>query len=123
MCMKCLTDHDKWIQQSPKIRGVFTDIIHLNKALKQSAQQCDQNSVSISLINTTDGTSTPNLDELDQSFMYTQILKEILLTIDFEQEHINEFLTYCREQFADNNAELTNIDKLEKEYHCYQPIW
>jgi hypothetical protein len=25
--------------------------------------------------------------------MYTQILKEILLTIDFEQSHINDFLT------------------------------
>ena len=39
-----------------------------------------------------------------QSFMYTQILKEILLTIDFEQEHINEFLTYCREQFVGNTS-------------------
>ena len=55
--------------------------------------------------------------------MYTQILKEILLTIDFEQEHINEFLTYCREQFAGNTIELKNVDKIEKEYHHHQPIW
>jgi tetratricopeptide (TPR) repeat protein len=55
--------------------------------------------------------------------MYTQILKEILLTIDFEQVHINEFLTYCREQYHDNNAELKNVDKIEKEYRRHQPIW
>jgi len=30
--------------------------------------------------------------------MYTQIMKKILLIIDFQQKHIDEFLTYCREQ-------------------------
>ena len=55
--------------------------------------------------------------------MYTQILKEILLTIDFEQSHINEFLTYCREQFVGNTAELKNVEKIRKEYRNHQPIW
>ena len=48
--------------------------------------------------------------------MYTQILKEILLTIDFKQEHINEFLTYCREQLVGNSGELKNVEKLRKKY-------
>jgi tetratricopeptide (TPR) repeat protein len=55
--------------------------------------------------------------------MYTQILKEILLTIDFQQVHINEFFTYCREQFVTNTIELKNVDKIEREYHHHQPIW
>jgi hypothetical protein len=55
--------------------------------------------------------------------MYTQILKEILLTIDFDQEHINEFLTYCCEQFVNSTTELKNVDKIAKEYSHYQPIW
>jgi tetratricopeptide (TPR) repeat protein len=55
--------------------------------------------------------------------MYTQILKEILLTIDFEQSHINDFLTYCREQLVGNTIELRNVDKLQKEYRNHQPIW
>jgi hypothetical protein len=54
-------------------------------------------SVFISFVQTTDGTSNQNLDQLDQSFMYTRILKEIPLTIDFEHCHIAEFRTYCRE--------------------------
>ena len=44
--------------------------------------------------------SSKTLDRLDPSFMYTQILKEILLTIKFEEKHIQEFIDYCREQFA-----------------------
>jgi hypothetical protein len=105
------------------VKGVFTDITSICEKMKQAAQECDQNSISISFIKTTDGLSKENLDQLDESFMYTQILKEILLTIHFEQEHINQFLTYCREQFIGNGIELRNVEKLEEEYHSHQPIW
>jgi hypothetical protein len=84
--------------------------------LKKAVQDYDQNSVSISLVKTTDGIANQNLNELDLSFMYTRILKEILLSIDFEQEHMNEILTYCREHFVSSAFELKSIDKLEKEY-------
>jgi tetratricopeptide (TPR) repeat protein len=93
------------------------------EALEQAAQYADQNMVSISFVKPSDETSTQNLDQLDKSFMYTKILKEILVTIDFEQNHINEFLTFCRESVVGNTYEHKNIEKLEKEYHRHQPIW
>jgi hypothetical protein len=55
--------------------------------------------------------------------MYTQILKKILRTIDFEQLHINDFLTYCHEQLADNSLELKIVEKLHNEYNQHQSIW
>jgi hypothetical protein len=85
--------------------------------------ESDHNSISISFVKSRDEGSNQNLDQLDQSFMYAQILKEILITIDFEQIHIDEFLTYCREQLAGNTIELKNVEKIEKEYHHHQPIW
>jgi tetratricopeptide (TPR) repeat protein len=115
--------HEKWAQQWPKVKGVFTDITPICEALKQAAQDCDQNMLSISFVKKTDGNSKQNLDQLDQSFMYTQILKDILLTIDFKQKHIDGFLAYCREQLAGNTAELKNVDKLKSEYRRHQPIW
>ena len=118
------TRHEKWASQWPKVKGVFTDITRICEALKQAAYDCDQNMVSISLVKSSNGgSSKQDLDQLDQSFMYTQILKEILLTIDFEQQHINEFLTYCQEQFIGNSTELKNVEKLRKEYRHHQPIW
>jgi tetratricopeptide (TPR) repeat protein len=117
------TRHEKWAQQWPKVKGVFTDIKPICEALKQAAQDCDQNMVSISFVKSNDGTSKENLDQLDQSFMYTQILKEILLTIDFEQKHVDEFLIHCREQLVGNTIELKNVDKLGKEYSQHHPIW
>jgi tetratricopeptide (TPR) repeat protein len=106
-----------------KLRNVFTDIKPIRKALKNAAQEFEQNTISISFVAASDDVTNKNLDELDQCFMYTQVLKEILITIDFEQEHINEFITYCREQFVDDKAVLKIVDKIEKEYHRHTPIW
>ncbi|CAF0912776.1 unnamed protein product [Adineta steineri] len=110
--------HKQWIKEWPKIKGVFTDITSVCEALKQTAHQCEQNAISISFV-----ASNKKLDQLDPSFMYTQILKEILLTIDFEDKHFKEFITYCREIFVENECELHNIEKLERDYHDQRPIW
>jgi tetratricopeptide (TPR) repeat protein len=115
--------HEKWAHQWSKLKGIYTDVTSICEAVKQAAHDCDQNSVSMSFVKTSDGTENQNLDTLDQSFMYTQILKEILLTIDFEQVHFNDFLTYCREQFTGNSTQLKDVDKIEKEYRHHQPIW
>jgi tetratricopeptide (TPR) repeat protein len=114
---------EKWAQQWSKIKGVYTDIASICEALQQDAHDCEQNSISISIVKPTAGVSNQSLDTLDSSFMYTQILKEILLTIDFQQIHFNEFVTYCREQFVGNPKELKNVDKIEEEYPNRRPIW
>ena len=64
-----------------------------------------------------------NLDQLEPSFMYTQVLKEILLTIDFKEEHLRAFAKYSRDRSDGNAIELTNIDKFEHEYQQHTPIW
>jgi tetratricopeptide (TPR) repeat protein len=115
--------HEKWAKEWPKVAGVYTDITPICEALKQATQDSDHNSISISFAKKTDGATNSNVDTLDSSFMYTQILKEILLTIDFDQGHIQEFLTYCREQLAGNDAELKNVDTIAKEYRRHPPIW
>ncbi|CAF1017973.1 unnamed protein product [Adineta steineri] len=109
---------EQWTKEWPKIKGVFTDMTSICGALKQATQQCEQNAISISFM-------APNkkLHQLDPSFMYTQILKEILLTIDFEDRHFEEFITHCRESFAENQYELKNIENLERDYHDQRPIW
>jgi tetratricopeptide (TPR) repeat protein len=117
------TAHEQWANDWFKIKGVFTEISPLCEALKQATQQCEQNATPISFMDTSDDLSKKNLDQLDSSFMYTQILKEILLTIKFDQKHMKEFIDYCREQFDGNSRELNNIEKLETKYRDETPIW
>ncbi|CAF1514384.1 unnamed protein product [Adineta steineri] len=108
----------QWTKEWPKIKGVFSDITIIGETLKKTAQQCEQNAISISFV-----ASNKKLDQLDPSFMYTQILKEILLTINFEDKHIREFISYCREVFVKNEYDLHNVEKLERDYYDQTPIW
>ncbi|CAF0734419.1 unnamed protein product [Adineta steineri] len=112
--------YKQWAKEWPKIRGVFTDTTSICEALKQASQQCEQNAISISFMASL---SNKKLNQLDPSFMYTQILKEILLTIDFEDKHFEEFITYCRDAFVENEYDLQNIEKLERDYHDRTPVW
>ncbi|CAF1061444.1 unnamed protein product [Adineta steineri] len=110
--------HEQWAKEWPKIKGVFTDITSICEALKQTSRQYEQNAISISFV-----ASNKKLDQLDPSFMYTQILKEILLTINFENTHIKEFITYCREAFVKNDTDLRKIKALERDYRDQRPVW
>ena len=115
--------HEQWTKEWSKIKGVFTEITPICEALKQASHQCEQNAISISFVPTSGGTSSKNLDRLDSMFMYTQIMKEILLTISFELEHFKEFIHYCRHIFNDNEEELANVNKLKQSYGSKTPVW
>ncbi|CAF1485819.1 unnamed protein product [Adineta steineri] len=110
--------HDQWTKDWPKIKGVFTDITSICEALKEAAHQCEQNAMPMSFVGT-----NKKLDQLDSSFMYTQIIKEIILTIKFDQTHIQDYLNHCDVAFAGNTKEIENIKHLEHEYYNKTPIY
>ncbi|CAF0717452.1 unnamed protein product [Adineta steineri] len=62
------------------------------------------------------------MDQSDPSFMYSQILKEILLIIDFEDKHITEFINYYRGTLAKDYIDSRTIEELEG-YRNQEPIW
>ena len=114
--------HEQWVKTWPKVKGVFTNIELICQSLKKAALRCDQNSIPISLVPPSD-TSTmfnQNLNQLDHTFMYTQILKEILLEINnYGEQCVQDLAYYCREQSIDSG----NIDKFEQEYRLQTPVW
>ena len=117
------TAYEQWTKKWSKIEGVSTEITSICEALKQASQQCEQNSIPMSFIATSGDGANKNLDRLDPMFMYTQIMKEILLTIKFEPQHFKEFINYCRHIFVENEGELKNVDKFEQKYLNETPIW
>lgn len=103
---------EKWF----KVKGIFSAITPLREALAKIVRKCDEHLISISFITDTEDISNRNLNELDQSFMYTQLLKEILLEIEFDKNVVENLVKYCREQLIDT-------DKFEQEYNLQTPIW
>ena len=115
--------HEQWIKNWSKIKGVFTEITPICEALEKTVRQCEQDSIPISFVSTNGDISKKKLDQLEPSFMYTQIMKEILLTIKFEEQNIKEYLDHCRDVFADNSAQLKYINQFDRDYHDKTPIW
>ncbi|CAF1438824.1 unnamed protein product [Adineta steineri] len=110
--------HEQWAKEWSKIKGVFTDITSICKALKSAAHQCEQNAIPMSFVGL-----NKKLDHLDPSFMYTQLIKEILLSIKFEQKHIQDYINYCRDVFGDDEEEMVHIKQFEDEYPDEPPIF
>lgn len=76
--------------------------------IRRTIMERTQDSISMSFVSTT-------VDELDPCFMYIQILKEILSTFEFEQDHIKTFLVRCRETFSNN--------EIETNYSLHTALW
>ncbi|CAF0950616.1 unnamed protein product [Adineta ricciae] len=101
-----------------KINGVFRDTAPICRVLKKTIQQCEQNTIPLSFL-----PSTIDLDQLDLPLLYTHILKEVILTSNFEENHLKEFIDYCRELFANNKEELVDVKEFESKYRTQTPIW
>ena len=101
--------HEEWASKMPKVKGVFTEIEPICKALQIDGQNCDRAMVSISFIG------------IDALFMYTQLLKEAILQIeDDDAKSLKELAEYCRSQ---KDIPEKQIVELETEYRRHTPIW
>jgi hypothetical protein len=72
---KSNSTYEQWMQKWFKVKGIFTQIDQIFKSLTLTARQYDQDAPSLSFISTSN-LRDQNLDQLDQSFMYTQLLKK-----------------------------------------------
>jgi hypothetical protein len=88
--------HEQWTNEWTKIKGVHTKVKPICEALEMAAKQCNQDSVAVSFVTVSEGSSNQDLDQLEPSFMYTQILKEILLEMKYVEKSIKQLATYCR---------------------------
>ena len=116
--------HQEWAKGWPKINGVFRDILQICEALQEILRQCERNTIpmSVTSVNTNDTTTNKKLNKFEPSFIYTQILKEILLTIEFEEHHFNEFIDYFRKSYPQKHHK-NMIEQFKQEYRSKTPIW
>lgn len=68
-------------------------------------------------------TSSEDLNTLDPSFMYSQLLKEILFEFDYTEEDRRQFVEFCRKYYAADVNELHVIDEFNHSYQTHSPAW
>jgi tetratricopeptide (TPR) repeat protein len=116
------TRHEEWIKQWPKIKGIHTQATSIVGALQKAVKQCNQDSIPVSFVSNT-STDGQNLDQLEPSFMYTQIFKEILFELEYDEQSVKDLVNYCREQYSDNVEELNIINQFARDYRPDSSIW
>ena len=109
--------HEQWAKDWVKVKGVYTDIDSICQVLKEQTKQCDRDSTSISI------TNAKTANELEATFMYTTLFKEIILEIKYDQDEINKMANECRQMYSDNEYELQIINEFEQKYYENSPIW
>jgi tetratricopeptide (TPR) repeat protein len=114
------SQHQHWSKAWAKIKGVHTDIAPICESIQHATKQSNQDSISVSFATMGEDVFSPNLNQLEPSFMYTQIFKEILLEMKHNQQSIKDFTTYCRNG---DYGSLTSITRFEQEYNAQLAIW
>ena len=105
----------------PKVRGISTDLADVCRLLKAVFEEWDEQSSDIGLISTSD-ISGQKIDQLDPSFMYTQLIKEVLFELEYDEKNFDEFIAYCRHEYANKDKEMSEISIFKKKYREETPI-
>ncbi|CAF1414763.1 unnamed protein product [Adineta ricciae] len=110
--------HEQWARHWNKIKDVFTDITSLCQAIQNTFLQDEPTVTPISFV-----PSGKRLDLLNPSFMYTQLFKEILLTIEFEDKHIEEFVRHHPGLITLDGTHSNDVKQSVRDYRAKEPIW
>ncbi|CAF1449293.1 unnamed protein product [Adineta ricciae] len=110
--------HEQWTNDWIKIKGVFIDAVSLCKAIEDTFRRYEQNAMPMSFI-----ASGRRPDQLDPLFMYTQLFKEILLSIDFDDKHIKDFIKHYPGLLTIDDKQSPDIDQLVRDYRTKEPVW
>jgi hypothetical protein len=118
--------YEEMVSQFEKVKGVFADLSCIRDAIEKSLLKAERESFSISVFrqdsfDPLSGENTRN--RLDSSFMFSQILKSIILKTEFGQEEKQQLLDYLRTRYANNTVTLGVIDEFEYKYSQHSPAW
>ncbi|CAF1228827.1 unnamed protein product [Adineta steineri] len=110
---------EQWPKKCDKVKSIHTNLDDLCHALQTGIKQFNQDSIAMSFITANEMTLTDNLNQLEPTFMYTKLFKEILLDIKHDEQAIRQFIVYCQNN---DSLSLTTINRFEKEYHAESAI-
>lgn len=112
---------EEWTKEYRKIKGLYGNMTDIGEQLRHDIKRIDENHASINILDSS--FSQLNLNELEPSFMFSVILKEILLENNYNQTIRKDFANFCRQQYAENEATLHVIDLFEKNEANKSAIW
>ena len=117
--------HEEWVKKWPKVKGIYTQIKSICEALELAVQQCNRDYTAMSFAQISREVATDiNLNQLEPSFMYTQLFKETLLDMEHDRKkEVRDLVKYCKETHVGNSDQLKLIEEFSHNYQPDQAIW
>lgn len=112
----------EWVKEWSKVKGVFRTNTLLSEAIEFAIKHRIRDSIAVSFISVNGNDSNLNVDQLEASFMYTQIFKEILLEMKYGDNSLRDFVTHCKNKFS-SDISMNKLALFEQEYHNKSAIW
>ena len=114
----------EWAKDWSKIQGIYTEIKPICQLLKKATRAVDHDAIPMSFVSKemlSSNEQKQNLDQLEPSFMYTLLFKEILLEIKEDDSiALKKMIDYCREKQGIVESELKYF---ESSYKDKSPIY
>ncbi|CAF2713578.1 unnamed protein product [Rotaria sp. Silwood2] len=114
-----------WTNEYEKVRGqIWNNLLSIGEQLKKDTNQCRNEFVAISFVSQSEIAAG---NRQDPSFMYTQLLKEILLKEyqnDLEEEAQCQMINFWRTSNMNNETELQIANEFDQEFIAeYSVFW
>ena len=127
ICIYCgaKSRNEEWVKTWSKVKGVYTQIKPICEILQSAVKQCNQDATAVSFAQVS-GESAADIDpnQLEPSFMYTQLFKKTLLNMQHDREKaVLDFVKFCQEEYADKSTQLKVVNEFGRDYHPTKAIW
>ena len=113
--------NEEWTKAFKKVKGVIEELNEL--ILQVLAAQEKQNNrdrfeqpLSINIFNTINVGREQSTSELNGQFVHSQILIDCLLRMKLSSTDRNDFLTFCKKEYAYDDPQLKMIREFEQNY-------
>ena len=125
ICIFCTNPdrHVSWASDWTKIQGVFTEVEKICEALQESAMLHDQSTIPMGFVALNENDSHIDLNQLEPSFMYTQLFKEILMAMKYDEQAPRELLKYCHKKKVNLHDRIAVINEFQNKYDANKAIW
>jgi tetratricopeptide (TPR) repeat protein len=114
-----LSKVNHWKIDCRKLKGIFSQIDHICDALERIICPLETDTSLTTIVSTID----KNLDEFDQSFIYSKVLTELIHKVNYDEQAKKDSFDFCRGYYADNESKLDEINEFEENYEHHSPIW
>ena len=105
-----------------KVQGIFTEITDISESIKRLLRRYNEDNIPFSCI-TAETIANPNVDRLPPSFMYTQLIKETILYLEYNEQSIKDFVTYFNQHHAYYDIDLKSVTAFAENYYSHTSIW